>query len=505
MQQRSGILQPLLLATVIAVGLGAVWAVPTYWGLDVAKQWLGTERPLELLRFRTDGTPVIEVYKSWQYDENSTYRDLEGKPVAMSRQEAFLGNTYLPNAAGWEYDFWDSWPGGFRWAEQMVGHNDGGQPMTYWYFVCDGQPAGSGYFVGFNSVSRQCIGYLGRHGFQPDRPAAAERFPWPHRKVTMAVVVSSQYQSPSSEPIFGGRASSPGLFPQRMVYLVAGDGLVEVDLLKRSTRVAIQEPGMLSGCQLIRTLPTPMTTDSAAYLAQVKGYLAVRTQDRIEILNPAGQRQSSFAIPPEFRDARAFMFCLLSDKSAILDVPSIAVRSVPPHVADQWQLLWIDTQGNISRRKEYSVMRGDYSSVRFSPPVTALALPAPLAVATVSTVLAPWASLSLGEAPTYCRALAKSYAELWPALAAVCLLGAMLAGLVGRRQRRYGLPWTKTWMAFVFLGGLPALVGYYAHRRWPALENCSACGRAVPHDREACAGCGREFPEPAPRGTEIFG
>lgn len=504
MPRRIEILQPLLLAAILAIGLGTVWAVPMEWGVHMVKELFGTVETFEYLEFRADGTPVIETERRPDY-ENCTYRDLEGNPLSISRNEAWLGNGYLANANGAEYDFEHPWRGGFRWEEQMIGSNDGGQPMTYWYFVCAGEPPRSGYFVGFDSVGKRCIGYMGRNGFRPTMPPAEERFPWHHQKVTYSVVVGSQYQSPDREPTYGGSSAGPGQFPPPLVYVLADDGLVEVDLLKRSSRLVLKQSGLLSAQELIRAMSTPMTRDSAAYLSQAKGYLAVRAKDRILILNPAGKLESSFTIPVEFRDARAFIFCLLSDDSAILDVPSADLRSVPPYAADHWQLLWIDAKGNVLRQKDYRIRRGYFADrLKFSPRDTAMAAPAPLAVAAVSVVLAPSYSLWIGTDSTYRGALSRSWSESWPALLATCLLGGVLAWLCYRRQQRYGLPWTKTWMAFVFLGGLPGLVGYLAHRRWPTIEKCPACGRAVPRDREACLRCGNEFPEPTPKGTEVF-
>jgi hypothetical protein len=199
------------------------------------------------------------------------------------------------------------------------------------------------------------------------------------------------------------------------------------------------------------------------------------------------------------------MFCLLSDSSAILDVPTGEFRSVTPQAAEQWRMMWIDTKGNILRQKDYRVERGGLADrMRFLPWDTTLAAPAPLAIAAVFTWLAPWMSLSLGEEPTYVSALGKSSAEFWPALLAVCLFGGLMAWLCYRRQTRYGLPWTKTWVTFVFLGGFPGLVAYHVHRRWPALKPCPSCGRPLPCDRDSCFSCGRELPAPVPKGIDVF-
>jgi hypothetical protein len=253
-------------------------------------------------------------------------------------------------------------------------------------------------------------------------------------------------------------------------------------------------------------MPTPTTTDSVAYVSQAKQYLAIRAKDRILVLNSTGKLESSFTIPGGFRDARAFMFCLLSNDSAILDVPTTDSRSLTPQAVWQWQLMWIDTQGNILRQKEYGLKRGNFAdNLKLLPWHAALAVPAPLGIAAASTVVAPWSSMAIGEDTTYPSALTRSWLDFWPATIVIGLLGVILAGLCCRRQRNYGLPWTRTWTVFVFLLGLPGYVAYRTHRAWPARLPCPNCGQKVPRDRPACFACGKDFSAPALKGIEVFG
>ena len=143
--------------------------------------------------------------------------------------------------------------------------------------------------------------------------------------------------------------------------------------------------------------------------------------------------------------------------------------------------------------------------MRFRRGQLALAIPAPVdtrrLLATVAVPLADWA---IGLEPNYSAALARCLAAWWPALLVVTLLAAVLAWYCCRRHRRYYQPASGVWFVFVLLTGLPGLVAYLFHRRWPVLEKCPACGQAVPHDREACANCGAAFPPPEPKGCEVF-
>jgi hypothetical protein len=84
------------------------------------------------------------------------------------------------------------------------------------------------------------------------------------------------------------------------------------------------------------------------------------------------------------------------------------------------------------------------------------------------------------------------------------VFSAPCALLCYRRHRRYSEREAVEWTFFVFLMGLPGLIGYLLHRRWPATEYCVNCRKNSPRDRDACLHCGTPFPTPAPKGIEIF-
>ncbi len=502
MPRRIAIGRPLVLAVIIAWGFAMVWAVVIGWGFQVAKDYFGSQEVYEGLEFRMDGTPVVRTSKG-RYGENNTYRTLEGKPLSISRQEAWL---YGANLAGLKPgpSYGLPWYGGNRWNDGMRGYNDGGQPMTYWYFLRDAKPPKPGYFIGFDSISNQRVGYIGRNGFRTDPPATEERFPMHRNKGGREGVVASYYGMPDQEPHWPPYSEGPGRFPSWMVYLLTDDGIEEVDLLRRSTRVVLKESGLISASPVYRGLSSPITRDSPAYVAQLKEFLAVRTKDRVLVLDSSGKPVSSFVIPGDLGDV-TFSFHFLSDTSAILQVSADTLRRLMPEKTAENRLLWIDTAGKSIREKTYSLKGYDFiGRQRFSPWHVSYVTPAPLSLAAVAMVLQPWLDVSWDEEPTFASALGRSLSEFWPALVVICLFGGLLAWLCCRRQQRYGLPWTKTWAAFVFLAGLPGLVAYYVHRRWPALEKCPACNLPAPRDREACFVCGHEFPAPAPKGIEVF-
>jgi hypothetical protein len=503
MRKSTAIVRPLLLAVVIALGFGTVWDVLLGWGTATVKNLLGPDEPHEYVQFRMDGTPLVRIYRRGDRNDDVDFRTLEGKPISLSRNEAWLQGTYL-FAPQW-FSAGVPWHRGGYWTDRVKGYNDGGRPLSYWYFVRDPEPSATGYFSGFDRASRQRIGYIGRNGFQAEMPAEEQRFALHNHKHVREIVVGNAYSQDGQEPWMGPYSRSPGHFPWETVYVVADDGIIAVDLLKRSTQVVLGEAGVISAGLVYHGMPSPVTTDSQAFLLHMKQYLAIRTADRIVILDTLGKQERSFVIPAEFRDV-TFQFFLPSDTSAVLEISPRSTRSLRPNAPNPTRLVWIDPQGKITR-EDNCVLRdawSPYSWFSFSPWQSVFSAPVPLATAIVSVALQPWISVANSEEPTFARALARSCYDFWLPLATVSALGAVLAWLSYRRQRRFGLPWAKTWALFVFLGGVPAGVAYYVGQPRPVMEKCPACDVLAPRDRPTCFACGRDFPAPAPKGIEVF-
>ncbi len=508
MPRRIAILQPLLLALVITLGAGIVWAVALRWMINTADDVLGPKRQYEFMSLRMDGTPVVRTYagKYAEYSGEHRSHTLDGKSLSISRQEAWLDPAHLLGAKTqedqgadrpWNNDEWKS--------RRIAGYNDGGRPPTYWYFVRDLAPSGVGYFAGFDSVTKECIGYIGRNGVQAAMPSSAECFAVSNHVSAQSCLASSYYSQRDTEPWYYPYSHGVGAIPGCLVYVLADNGVVEANLLRRTVRTFFPETEVLSAGILELGMPSPMTTDSPAYLSQLKQYLAARTADRVLILDSRGGREASFRIPAEYRKT-AFQFYLLNPKSAVLRISTESFGGLWWRTDEPGHLVWIDNDGKISRQKDYSLHQwGSYEQpTLFSPWRTTLCDPTPLGITAVSTMLQPWLYVWSHKDPTYPRGLLRSWSEFWPPLATLCLLAVLMAWLCYRRQARYGLPWTKTWVVFVFLCGLPGLVAYYVHRRWPALKPCPNCGRSAPCDRSACFACGQEFPAPPPKGIEVF-
>ncbi len=88
----------------------------------------------------------------------------------------------------------------------------------------------------------------------------------------------------------------------------------------------------------------------------------------------------------------------------------------------------------------------------------------------------------------------------------VSLSGVFCAVLTSYIARRYGFAKRRSmaWSIFSFFAGPVGILAFLALLDWPALEECSSCGKKRVVDREQCSHCNAACPSRVMDGTEIF-
>ena len=366
---------------------------------------------------------------------------------------------------------------------------DGEAPSTNaWYFLHDGTREGRGYFVGYNLQSKLCLGFIGRDGFRPDQPPVEQWFPVDGAKMANYTALLP-YR-------FDDYRYESGI-PSGEVMMISGTRLLEVDLRQRSVKTLMESPDLIALAILNTFSEGKAAEGDSPGVHHLLRHLVVRTKDRVIIFGPTEKQYSTFPIPEGLRDRSIRLFGL--DAATVL----LMANRVFPDRSQRDELFWINTSGKVLRRAEVA-LAGDGRSDASEAWTFALASPAPVVLAFTATVTDPRFLVANHAEPNYSAALARSLAVWWPPLLAMTLLSALLAWYCYRRHRRYYQPASAAWFVFVLLTGVPGLVAYLCHRRWPVLEKCPACGQVVPRDREACARCGAAFPAPEPKGCEVF-
>jgi len=157
------------LAIVLAAGLNIVWGVGVAWAVIFLSTITQQSQPFDQLLITPDGTPVLgHPYGDGRAPEFTT---LDGKPFPATDSSRWLQGANLsiesPQA---------DWSVTKPVAPGVEGYTDGLPSPTDWFLVQFRKSQSVGFFVGYDRVSQQRVGYLGQTGFQLQEPDADQAF-----------------------------------------------------------------------------------------------------------------------------------------------------------------------------------------------------------------------------------------------------------------------------------------------------------------------------------------
>jgi hypothetical protein len=475
---RKQIFQPLLLAIILAIGFGTVWATVAVWAKEQVRH--ATQRLVfELLELRADGTPVVRHEIIWRPGD---------APPTPTSSETSLDTASLPSEhyallLGLEY--------GWEW--RLKRFTDARFPGLVWHFVTDGQRHGSAYFVGYDERTKLRIGFLGTAGFRADALPAEERFPFrgDDRGIIFRLygLQMVPYRPFAANPQAQRRDDVE--MPWQMFVQGDDDRVYQVDLGSRTVRIAFEGEHIQSTALLVRSAPAS---------AVGRRDILVRTDDSIVVINGRDGSQRRFTIPTQLRNT-SFIF---GETTAGEGLACWTLPYEPGADILTYRVAWFDAAGHVIRRDEADVhVAADTPGQIWS---LGIILPVPLLEDVYVTVIRPYRLPLYEPPPSYLGAVRRELADHWPSLLSTHLISAVLAVLCWRRQVKYRTDRAEriVWPLFVFLFGLPGWIGYRYGRTWPSLERCPDCGATVPRDRVDCAACAADFPLPQLRGTEVF-
>jgi len=479
MTPRPAILQPLLAAGILALGFGTVWAVVVFWCTACLDQFAQASRLYWGVSVMGDGTPLI-VSRSYGDYMDVTYGTLDGEVVRVGRRPRWLNGTSLTGPDGPL-----PWPGYLPWPQRIRAFaDDASRPPVLWYLVHDGQPRGTAYFVGYDAKSRRRVGFLGLAGFRPDELPQEDLIPMAAAEMRAHGVASGNswhWEEHVGLADVAARVTT-GRVSGWIVRLISEDRLLEFDLHRGTVRTIL-------GGKEILAIGALDPAFSGEEKESRRDTMALRTPDAVLVIDAEGRQLRSYTIPDALRGER-FELYELGEGRALAHV-------LPPYrrgSARAESLIWFNEPGEVERRHEIPPSDPSFwERPRLVVAVTSLAIPAPAVATPVNVVVDCLDNFSTGEFPSYRAALAQTFRDHWPPLLALDLFGLALAWLCHRHQAKHARPWTWVWVAFVFLFGLPGLVGYLCHRVWPVRKPC-----------QTCFACGEPFPGPEPRGTELL-
>ena len=474
MTAQSGRLQSLALAVILAIGAGVIWLLLMVLGFTIAREALfgfaGSYFVGEHFIMDTGGTPYIE---SSHGPARPSYRTLDGKPLPsfVPKNEIYGGFFRGPILQGYV---------GSDWARRVthLGVGSFHAPMAEnWYFIAAGTKAAHGYFLGYSSGMNMRIGYVRHNGFTVNEPAAEEQFPVD--SVNWPMDPAQKICFPLSPIYLVGE--NPGHEPadrSRLCYLIALDGLVRFDPTARAAKVVWPHAGIISVWQC--------------------GAILVRMKDQVIALDRDGVELGTYSLPPELREDDLTWYSLgKSWRTTGKDEVIVTGRWGTP------DLFWLDAHGKILQHKRVDLKPPSHEEGPHGVAQNCLAMPSLAILLGIKAALPRSNPATYEQSQEYFREVCNAYRDAWPQLLTAGVVGIAAAISTYRRQRKYGLPWTWAWTGFVLLFGLPAYVGYLAHRSWPAAavsELWATCAA-----RSAGVFCLRpRVPPPPPKGIEVF-
>ncbi len=491
--RKFSLLRQLAWGATLATGFGTLWFILMLWlGTSIQLAWQGENRAVfERLEVRSDGTLLIQSNPQDNLSQE-TYRDLKGVV-----QEAPDRNDLL-HAVNLFGDQETKKPGYFSrqasWAERLTAFANDREPTVNWFFVHDGKPNGAGYFVAYERTSNRRVGFIGMSGFRPGPVPAADWIPVQGEPKNSAPISIYSRQSWVLRPAAGD-------VPRHLVYLPSGSQLRQADLAARTVTTVFEAP------EPIESIGIPTIAYWSTGRSTTEQPILVRTIRQIHELDQQHHVKKVFSLPADLDRRSAVEWYALASGQAIAVVGPLWTRQP-------------DQPDNVLRRLAYRIkgdgaiedqlvvdLQSGASAADKATRVTqallvVLGLPAPAIVFAIGVLRV----ITDDQPRSYLAAVTALLKDTWPSVIAVLALSIVLAILVQRRSRGFGLARREqiAWSVFVLLFGLPAYVGYRLVRRWPIRQPCPNCHAHVPRDRVACAECGMRFPDPSLKGTEIF-
>ncbi|HZZ28782.1 MAG TPA: hypothetical protein VFE46_12335 [Pirellulales bacterium] len=466
------LVKPLLLAGMIGSGALGVWLFASGIVVSIVDQWRSSPK-WEYLEINGQGEAIIRAY---QVNVGFSYRDLAGQPVTDPLTVHALPGTSLPAADAAHFQNPLDWP------DRILSIEDAQMPPNFWYLMREGQPNGHAYFVGFNSESKQQVGYLGLAGFRSTLPPREEQFVLSTQKVGGNIAGNFR---PGAQPYIYAT-------PENEIwtaYLISGGKLFQVNFKLRTVQPVPLPEEPVS----VEMANQPI---SDALNSGYRREVAIRTTNQIIVMDYEGKTLQTILVPAELRDQGFDLFAWW--KPQVVMVTDMAGWVHPP------QVYWVNDQGQIARHETVILASNPPADPRLIAWGSAFLLPAPLIYAPALLIGLPLSNVFDGSQPAYAAALTVWWNACWPALVTLCVLGIALSIYVYGRHQRVSESGSLPWAVFIALMGLPGLIGYVLHRARPATEKCAHCGAVTSRNRDTCLLCNTEFPLPPLKSIEIF-
>lgn len=481
----------LLVLAISALWAFGVAAIVNAWTTPVAFR-----APTEDVQLTYGGEPVIVTYVYNDSTPQRSSRLLDGQLIDEEAPldrgvdvRSFESLEPRPSQHSWaSYRLQDSerfWPDK---SSEII-------PKDVWYLLSEGGFAGRGYFAGYNRLTNNRLGSIGRKGFVSGTPPRDDQFAWGSLLYGKIISLSRD----------AGAAADDTL------YFLDGNDLVRVNL--RTRRVTTMGTFPASKALAVLRVRIPTIAEQVAdgvYEAEDRESLdrgdrpklAVWSDDQISLVDPYSGKQTDFALPATGWGANFIRIYPLKDEQIV--VSSVAEQGGSRRATLAWLKLRGMNADAAPRTAEVTLAGSRLAIFETNTRGTAMAFPSPAILAVMALAFGPFAAMNEG-ADSYVDGVRMVARSLAPGMVVFVMLSATLAWWTYRREQQHRRLGAKAIAVAVLLLGIPGFLAYLAERRRAPMGRCAACGANVPQDRALCVACGAERARPRVTGVEVFG
>jgi hypothetical protein len=471
----------------LVLAISALWAFGAVVIENSRTTPLAFRTPIEDISFTYSGEPVIVTY---------VYDDSQPSPRLLDGQSIDERTPLVRAVDIRSFESLEPHPSQHSWANHRL--QDSEQfwsdrsmevlPKDVWYLLSEGGAVGRGYFAGFNRLTKNRLGSIGRKGFVSGTPPREDQFEW--------------------GSLFYGKIMSVPRDADDTLYFLDGNNLVSVNLRTRDVKTLGTFPGA-KALTIIRVSSRAIAKQIAQLgtrsVVQGDGgdrpKLAVWSDDQISLVDPYSGKQTDFALPAIGWGDGFIRIYPLNDEQLV--VSSVAEQGGSRRATLAWLKPRGRNAGAASRTAEVTLAGSQLEAFEKDARGIAAAFPAPLILAATVFVFGPSTAMNRG-ADSYADGLRVMARSLAPELVILVVLCAALAWWTYRREQQGNRSGAKAIAVAVLLLGIPGFLAYLAERRRTPMGRCAACGADVPQNRALCTACGAERARPRVTGVEVF-
>lgn len=367
-----------LLGGVLCFGGAMVSSVVAMWSAHWLERTLNattSDREYHSILLRDHAEPIVQIHRVVSQREAITHHEgfttLDGQPLSLEPgAEQLIRSKYISanlfnfpqyfstsgESSRFVNDSTGPWPWSLRTSYFGVTGQQGRHSVS-WFFFWPDHPGGTGYWVGYDIVTKRRVGYLGKSGLTASIPPIADQFPaWDAESRHTARIMGSDpnYYSSFVFPPSGMSSLSLNDVGSEVgvLFVTPRRDTIYVLNLTRGSVAAVRSD--IPEKQLLGITARDFGHQSHPSVQSLSTELILIWSDRLEFTTPTLQSLRTVMLPEELRN-QSLTFSEQDGDTFVtsnFEFPFGRRREVK---SVSYPLIWFDKSGTVTRREEVTL------------------------------------------------------------------------------------------------------------------------------------------------------